>query len=54
MGKENLYRVCQNCPHTCTDKPCEAFLQLKVLDAAEELDLDELRDNIAYQVERVR
>ena len=46
MGKENVYLICKECIHTCTNKPCEAILALKTLQAADELGLDEIRYNL--------
>lgn len=53
MGKDNLYTVCKPCQYTCTGHPCEAFLQLSVLHGATELEEDEIRANLAIQLEKV-
>jgi len=31
MGKKNVYAMCKNCVHTCTDTPCDAYCNLAVL-----------------------
>ncbi len=53
MGKSNLYTVCKPCQYTCTGHPCEAFLQLSILHGATELEEDEIRCNLAIQLEKV-
>ena len=52
MGKENLYAVCKDCVHTCTDQPCEAFLALGVLQSATELGLDEIQYNLGQWLKK--
>ncbi len=53
MGKDNLYTVCKPCQYICTGHPCEAFLQLSVLHGATELCEEEIRHNLAIQLEEV-
>ncbi len=53
MGKSNLYAVCKPCVHTCMGDPCEAILNLLTLQAATELDEQEIRENIDDWLERV-